>query len=254
MTLWEARPVERDGGTAPDPIAVEEPLELRVEGRAIAVTMRTPGHDVELAAGFLLSEGVIDGADDLAAIGPVGPTGNVIDCRLAAGVEAHREAIERATRAVAGTSACGICGRASLDRVDRLARPVARVELGPAALAALPDRLRREQRGFLATGGLHGAALSSPDGELLDVREDVGRHNAVDKVLGAWLLADRSVAGMALVVSSRAGFEIVQKAVMAGAGAVVALGAPSTLAIDLAARAGIALYGFVGPDRHNRYA
>lgn len=253
--LWEARPVERNGVLVADPVAVEEPLEIRVEGRALAVTFRTPGHDRELAAGFLLAEGIVDGLDDLAAVEPVGTSGNVVDCRLAAGVEAHREAIERATRELFATSACGICGTASLDRLDLLGGPVSRVEPDPHVLATLPHQLGAAQEGFRATGGLHGAALVALDGVLEVAREDIGRHNAVDKVLGWRLLADRvPVTERILVVSSRAGFEIVQKARVAGVGAVVALGAPSTLAVDLARRSGMTLVGFASADRHNRYA
>jgi FdhD protein len=253
MSVWQLRDVVRDGAVGPDPVAVEEPLEIRVEGRSIAVTLRTPGHDLELAAGFLFTEGVLDGADDLIAIAAIGP--NAVDCRLAAGVEAHREALERATRELYATSACGICGKASLDRVNLLAGPVVRVELADDVLRALPELLQAAQEGFRATGGLHGAALADLAGRIEIVREDVGRHNAVDKVLGFRLLADRvPVHDRVLVVSSRAGFEIVQKARVAGLGAVVALGAPTTLAVDLARSAGMALYGFAARDRVNRYA
>jgi FdhD protein len=236
-------------------VAIEEPLEIRVEGQAVAVTMRTPGHDRELAAGFLLTEGVLEHADDLSALGPIGASGNVVDVRLAAGVEAHRAALDRATRDLYATSSCGICGKASIDRVRIVARvPIPDLALDGAFVHALPARLRAAQAGFRATGGLHGAALVRTDGTVEVVREDVGRHNAVDKVLGWRLLDDRiPIADAVLVVSSRAGFEIVQKARVAGVGAVVALGAATTLAVDLAADVGIALYGFVTADRYNRY-
>ncbi|MCB9673742.1 MAG: formate dehydrogenase accessory sulfurtransferase FdhD [Alphaproteobacteria bacterium] len=254
---WETRPVRAvDDGQAPDAVAVEEPLEIRVHGRSVAVTMRTPGHDRELAAGFLLTEGIVDGPDDLAALEPVGTSGNVVDCVLSSGVDAHRDALERATRELYASSACGICGKTSIDRVRIVAScAVPAHDLAPAFVLALPARLREGQAGFLATGGLHGAALARLDGSLEVVREDVGRHNAVDKVLGWRLLADRvPVSDAVLVVSSRAGFEIVQKARIAGVGAIVALGAATTLAVDLARDAGIALYGFASADRFNRYA
>ncbi len=237
-------------------MAIEEPLEIRVEGQSVAVTMRTPGHDDELAAGFLLSEGVLESADDVLAIGAIGDSGNVVECRLAAGVEAHAEALKRATRELYATSSCGICGKASIDRIRVVATgPVTVLELDPAVLMGLPAALRGDQPGFAATGGLHGAALARADGSLEVVREDVGRHNAVDKVLGWRLLRDRVPCdNVALVVSSRAGFEIVQKARVAGIGTVIALGAATTLAVDLARDADMALYGFVTGTRYNRYA
>lgn len=241
--------------STPDAIAIEEPLEIRVEGRSIAITMRTPGHDRELAAGFLFTEGVLEAADDLAALQPIGSSGNVVECRLAAGVEAHQEALERATRELYATSSCGICGKASIDRIHVIARtPIPDFPLPDAVIHALPDALHGAQSGFRATGGLHGAALVHPDGSLEVVREDVGRHNAVDKVLGWRLLHDRvPVSDVALLISSRAGFEIVQKARIAGIGAIVALGAATTLAVDLARESGISLVGFASPERFNRY-
>ncbi|MEZ4319327.1 MAG: formate dehydrogenase accessory sulfurtransferase FdhD [Myxococcota bacterium] len=257
MSAFETRRITReDGAVDPDAVAVEEPLEVRVEGRSVAVTMRTPGHDRELAAGFLLTEGVLDGADDLLALEPIGTTGNVVECRLAAGVDAHREALERATRELYATSSCGICGKASIDRIHILSStPVHPIVLDAAFVHGLPAALRSSQQGFHATGGLHGAALVRLDGTVEVVREDVGRHNAVDKVLGWRLLADRvPVTDAVLVVSSRAGFEIVQKARVAGVGAVVALGAATSLAIDLARESGIRLYGFVTAERFNQYA
>lgn len=237
-------------------MAIEEPLEIRVEGQPVAVTMRTPGHDRELAAGFLLTEGILEDAADLAALEAIGTSGNTVDARLAAGVEAHREALRRATRELYATSSCGICGKASIDRIRIVARVgIPGLALDGAFVRSLPERLRTAQDGFRATGGLHGAALVRPDGTVEAVREDVGRHNAVDKVLGVRLLEDRiPVDDVVLVVSSRAGFEILQKARVAGVGAVVALGAATTLAVDLASDAGIALYGFVTAHRYNRYS
>lgn len=236
---------------------MEEPLEIRVEERAVAVTMRTPGDDLDLAAGFLWTEGVIDGADDLVALAHLAgdPAGNTVVARVAGGVEAHLDALRRATREWYATSACGICGKASLDRIRLLAPPAPPpLPLPDRVLASLPDRLRDAQTAFARTGGLHAAALFAPDGTIEVLREDIGRHNAVDKVLGHRLRADRAPVGdRVLVVSGRIGFEIVQKARMAGVPAVVALGAASTLAIDLAADAGMSLFGFVRADRWVRY-
>ena len=235
----------------------EQPLEIRVEERSIAVTMRTPGDDLDLAAGFLLTEGIVDGADDLLGIEHLAgdPEGNTVVARLAGGVEAHLATIERATRELYASSACGICGKASLDRIRILAPPVERrFEPDPAVLCALPERLRAAQPTFDATGGIHGAALFGPDGVLEVLREDVGRHNAVDKILGWRLRADRiPVTDRILVVSGRAGFEIVQKARVAGVSVVAAIGAASDLAIDLAADGGMVLIGFLRADRFTRY-
>jgi len=258
--LVTARPVRPwpDGDEALDDVAVEEPLEIRVEGRPLAVTLRTPGHDLDLAAGFLFTEGVVDGADDLQALAHVATDrgGNVVDALLAGGVAAHREAVERAARDLYATSACGICGKASIDRVRLKAPPLPRRHApDPALLVSLPDRLRAAQPGFQRTGGLHAAGLFTFDGDLEVAREDIGRHDAVDKALGWGLRAGRvPVDDRILVVSSRAGFEIVQKARMAGVPAVAACGAASSLAVDLARESGVALYGFVGPRRCVRYA
>lgn len=248
------RPVTRwpDGATELDEVAVEEPLEIRVDDRPLAVTMRTPGHDLDLAAGFLLTEGVIDGADDLTAL--AGLNENTVGVRLAEGVPAHR--VARAARDLYATSACGICGKASLDRIRAAAPPLtSRWEVDPAVLTRLPERLGRAQPGFHRTGGLHAAALVDFDGSMEVLREDIGRHNAVDKVLGWRLRADRvPVDDRILLVSSRAGFEIVQKARVAGIPAVAAMGAASSLAVDLAVESGMVLIGFLRPDRFVRYA
>lgn len=256
------RPVRRFPGDRPDDDAVvrEEPLEIRVEGRSIAVVLRTPGHDLELAAGFLYTEGVIDGADDLQALAHVDTArdrrGNTVDAVLAAGVDAHRARIDRATRELYATSSCGLCGKASIDRLLVGAPPLdRRVDPDPDVLYALPERLRAAQDAFDRTGGLHAAALFTFDGALEVAREDIGRHNAVDKVLGRRLLDDRApVDDRMLVVSSRAGFEIVQKALVARVPVVVAVGAASSLACELAAASGIALVGFLRDGRFNRYA
>lgn len=253
------RQVRRWGSAGPelDEIVREEPLEIRVDDRSVAVTMRTPGDDLDLAAGFLLGEGVIDGADDLVALDHLAgdPAGNTVVAYVAGGVAAHVASIERATRTQYATSACGICGKASLDRI-RLYAPPVRAGFVPdeALIRTLPERLRAGQAVFAATGGLHGAALFTAAGGLEVLREDIGRHNAVDKVLGARLRADRiPVDDAILVLSGRAGFEIIQKARVAGVPVIVAVGAASDLAIELAEDGGIALYGFVRSDRFTRY-
>jgi FdhD protein len=234
-----------------DAIAVEEPLELRVEGIAAAITMRTPGDDLDLAAGFLFTEGVVDGPDDLRALAIVGE--NTVDVRLAEGVPAARA--RSADRALYANSSCGICGKASIDRLRTRFEGVVGWMPSPAVLAGLPDALRAGQGAFRSTGGLHGAALFDASGALFDLREDVGRHNAVDKVLGARLRADAlDFAGLGLLVSSRAGFEIVQKALVARVPLVVTLGAPTSLAVDVARAAGMTLIGWLRPERWTVYA
>jgi FdhD protein len=257
-----SREVERwpSGERGPDDLAVEEPLEIRVEGHSLAITMRTPGDDLDLVAGFLYTEGIVDGPDDLVALAhvasPADPRENTVDCRLGGGVATHREALDRARREIYATSSCGICGKASIDRVHLHAPPLpAAVEPDPDVLSGLPAKLAAAQSGFSRTGGLHAAALFTLDGTLEAIREDVGRHNAVDKVLGARLRAGRvPVDDRLLAVSSRAGFEIVQKALVARVPVVAVLGAATSLAVDLATASGLSLYGFVRPDRFVRYA
>ncbi|HLM94418.1 MAG TPA: formate dehydrogenase accessory sulfurtransferase FdhD [Gaiellaceae bacterium] len=235
------------GETEPDEIAVEEPLEIRVEGRPIAVTMRTPGHDEELAIGFLRSEGI-------AAVS-AGPTAdfaaNVIDVEVEDGVD-----FERLSRNFYTSSSCGVCGKGALEAVAVEAPPVESELIVPAVLVAvLPDRLRDAQPTFAATGGLHATGLFDSGGDLLVVREDVGRHNAMDKVVG-WAF-DQGLLPLTdkmLCVSGRLSFELVQKAVVAGCPVVVAVGAPSTLAVDLARDRGVTLCGFVRGGRVNVYS
>ncbi|HEX6365744.1 MAG TPA: formate dehydrogenase accessory sulfurtransferase FdhD [Agromyces sp.] len=237
-----------------DELTVEEPLEVRVNGRALAVTMRTPGHDVELALGLLVSEGVLRRRDDVlgarhCAGDPIDGSGeyNVVDVTLAPDVAAPATT---AHHALTMTSACGICGKDSIDAVrSRSAYEVADdpVRLDPAWLAALPDRMRESQALFTRTGGLHAAALVDVErDEILVVREDIGRHNAVDKVVG-WALSENRLPlrGTVLVVSGRAGFELAQKASMAGIPALAAVSAASSLAVDLANEVGLTLAGFV---------
>ena len=253
-----------------DLLAVEEPLEIRVvveaSGRrrrhAIAVTMRTPGHDFELAAGFLHSEGALGGREAVAGVaycadGGVEEARNVVEVSLVPGVAFDPD---RFSRNVYTSSSCGICGRGSLQAVRQaLPAPAPRGGGGAvfesAALLEMPERLARAQATFAATGGLHAAALFTSGGELELVREDVGRHNAVDKVVGALLLADELPAGdRLLLVSGRASFELVQKAVLAGLPALAAVGAPSNLAVELAREHDMLLVGFLREGRFNVYS
>ncbi|MDQ6648794.1 MAG: formate dehydrogenase accessory sulfurtransferase FdhD [Actinomycetota bacterium] len=246
----------------PDTLVAEEPLEIRVDGRPLAVTMRTPGDDFDLAAGFLVSEGVISRAEHLRSIvycaGATAEgvnTYNVLDVALASGVPAPDPSVERNFYT---TSSCGLCGKASLDAVrtsavwDVADDPIA---VDPAVLAGLPDTLRAAQRVFERTGGLHAAGLFTPAGELLCLREDVGRHNAFDKVVG-WALREGRLPlrSTILLASGRASFELVQKARMAGVPALAAVSAPSSLAVELAEDAGMTLVGFLRGSSMNVYA
>jgi FdhD protein len=245
----------------PDTLAAEEPLEIRVSGRPLTVTMRTPGDDFDLVAGFLTAEGVIGRAGDLTAMrvcadtGESGePTYNVVDVSLAEGVAAPDASVERAFYT---TSACGVCGKTSIDALRHRAPydlAADGVRLDPGVLSGLPDTLRQAQRVFDRTGGLHAAGLFDEWGALLAVREDVGRHNAVDKVVG-WALREGMLplAGKVLMVSGRASFELVQKAVVAGIPALCAVSAPSSLAVDLAAESALTLVGFLRGTSMNVY-
>ena len=249
----------RDGST--DVLVVEEPLEIRVDGVPLSVLMRTPGEDLDLAAGFLASEGVVDGLDDLAALAHcpdpnVQNAGNIVLATLQSGIRLDPSRFERARRTTYSSSGCGLCGKASIEQIFLDTPPLERrLGLDPDLVAELPEKLRAAQPRFGATGGLHGAALFTATGEVLCAREDVGRHNAVDKVLGARLRADHwPLAETVLVTSSRAGFEIVQKALVARVGALVAVGAASSLAHDLAVAGRMALYAFVRGGRFNEHA
>jgi FdhD protein len=246
----------------PDTLAAEEPLEIRVAGRPLSVTMRTPGDDFDLARGFLVSEGVVTAGSDIAAIrycaGAIADganTYNVLDVVLAEGVPLPDPSVERNFYT---TSSCGLCGKASLDAVRTISRwHVDRdpVRLSPATIATLPDKLREAQRVFDRTGGLHAAALFDANGDSWCVREDIGRHNAVDKVIGWALGAGRlPLSGTTLMVSGRASFELVQKAVMAGIPALAAVSAPSSLAVDLAREMGLTLIGFLRGSSMNVYS
>ncbi|WP_440710212.1 formate dehydrogenase accessory sulfurtransferase FdhD [Herbiconiux sp. YIM B11900] len=240
-----------------DLLAVEEPLEIRVGGRSLAITMRTPGHDTDLAAGFLVSEGVIRHGDDFAAArycaGATDEglnTYNVLDVTLAPGVPAPDPSLERNFYT---TSSCGLCGKASIDAVRTLSHYEVRgdaFEIDPALLVTFPDLLRAQQAVFEKTGGLHAAALfDALTGELLVLREDVGRHNAVDKVVG-WAVKENRLPlrSTVLMVSGRASFELAQKASMAGIPMLAAVSAPSSLAAELAAELGMTLVGFLRGD------
>ena len=245
----------------PETLVVEEPLEIRINGSPVTVTMRTPGSDVELAQGFLLTEGVIANREDVLTVRyckGVGPddmnTYNVLDVTLAPGVEMPDVDV---TRNFYTTSSCGVCGKASLDAVQLISRYCPGDDPSMVAaetLSALPDRLRREQKVFASTGGLHGAALVDADGSMLVVREDIGRHNAVDKVIGWAVEQDRiPLAATVLLVSGRASFELTQKAVMAGIPVLAAVSAPSSLAVDLASQSGLTLVAFLRGDSMNVY-
>ncbi|KFZ76805.1 formate dehydrogenase [Amycolatopsis sp. MJM2582] len=259
------RPVRKISATKdvrrPDALAAEEPLEIRVGGKALAVTMRTPGNDVELAHGFLLSEGVLASREDVAVarycdgVDDQGRnTYNVLDIALAEGVAPPETGVERNFYT---TSSCGVCGKAALDAVklkSRFSPEKSGFAVSTDVLAKLPDTLRAHQKVFSSTGGLHAAALFDGDGNLAVVREDVGRHNAVDKVLGWALQAGRiPAADTGLLVSGRASFELVQKAAMAGIGLLAAVSAPSSLAAELAEENGMTLIGFLRGDSMNLY-
>ncbi len=248
-----------------DLLAAEEPLGIRVDGTALTMTMRTPGDDVELAAGFLVGEAIVRGRDDIAAMKVCDGTscghldhsaqeiGNMVDVALGPGATVSAGA----RRSFMTTSACGVCGKTSIDDIRVLPRAPLSADataFAPAVLATLPGRLRAAQRVFSATGGLHAAGLFTATGELLAVREDVGRHNAVDKVVGWALLRDKlPLTGCALLVSGRASFELVQKAVLAGVPLLAAVSAPSSLAAELAEEAGLTLVGFLRGQSMNVY-
>ena len=245
LSTARVRLTRMPGGAAEDVVAVEEPLEIRIGGEPVAVTMRTPGHDEELALGFAASEGLAPVAarlpDDLAA--------NTVD------VEAPGADLSRLRRHFYTSSSCGVCGKGALEAVA-VAAPQVQSDLRvPAELvAALPERLREEQAAFAVTGGLHASGLFSETGELLCLREDVGRHNALDKVVG-WAFG-RGLLPLArslVCLSGRISFELVQKAAVAGCPIVVAVGAPSSLAVELAADRGITLCGFVRGGSLNVY-
>lgn len=235
-----------------DLLAVEEPLEIRVNGNSVSVTMRTPGRDGELALGFLFSEGVLRTADDVHSVSQTTP--NIIDLQ----VQAEAVNLDKAQRSFYTTSSCGLCGKSSLETLEMIGcppLPATAPEIRPEVLYALPDQLRKAQSVFDQTGGLHAAALFDFSGALISVREDIGRHNALDKLVGAEFL-NRGIplSDRLLLVSGRVSFELVQKALMAGIPAIAAVGAPSSLAVEIALRFRLTLIGFLRSNRFNIYA
>ena len=252
---WIERIQDGTRARSRDDLAVEEPLEIRADGRAIAVTMRTPGEDEDLAVGFLAGEGLIAGPDDIDSVGPAADlAANVVEVRTRAGLR-RDPAAERTFHL---TSSCGVCGKAALEHVHVTAPPPPRGPGAPIAagdIASAPDALRDEQAAFERTGGLHATGLFDASGDLAIVREDVGRHNAMDKAIGAELLDGHWPLGdMFACVSGRASFELVQKAALAGLLGIVAVGAPSTLAVSLARERGMVLCGFVHGSGFNVYS
>jgi FdhD protein len=239
-----------------DLVAVEEPLEIRVAGEPVAVVMRTPGDDFALAAGFLATEGLIARSDDVGVIAycpqaDEPASRNVIDVRPTRPTD-----LSRLKRNTFAASSCGICGKAAIETIRvRVSRNRAGWKVTPDVLRRLPDAARLRQAGFAQTGGLHAAALFDAGGSLVDLKEDVGRHNAVDKLIGAALLADRlPLDRHILLVSGRASFEIVQKAAVGGIAVVCAISAPSSLAIRTASSLGLTLVGLLRGDRMNIYS
>jgi FdhD protein len=252
--------VDRAGVRATaDMAAAEEPLDVRLHGQSFAVIMRTPGEDRALAAGFLLSERIIRSADDIGAIEHCRhpdetKAHHVVDVFLRGGAAERVPKMLEGRRQMIANSSCGVCGRATIDELRRDIAPLDAVwSVGVDVIRRLPERLRATQSTFEETGGLHGAAVFAIDGTLLGSAEDVGRHNAVDKVIGSFLLADSPLPAGLLMVSGRVSFEIVQKAWLAGIPVVAAISAPTSLAVELAQEAGLTLLGFVRGDSLNIY-
>jgi FdhD protein len=253
-------PIERLNGSnsalqREDAVAVEAPLEIRFAGRAATVLMRTPGHDEELVRGFLYTEGIISRADEILSLrrpddlpGPL--AGNVIDVQLSSPL--RRSGLDRS---FLSSASCGVCGKRSIASLEiQAARLDSKTTVRRDVLTSLPSRLRNAQPTFARTGGVHASGLFTPDGELVAVREDVGRHNALDKLIG-WALGEDLVPldGYVLMLSGRVSYELVQKAVMASIPIVAAVGAPSSLAVDIAARFNLTLAGFLHPEGMNLY-
>jgi FdhD protein len=256
----EAFPVLRGPGLeqVEDWLAVEEPLEIRVQGTPLVVTMRTPGEDRELAAGFCWSEGILLAPDELEEVRPCTQAahGNVVDVILAdAAYDRWRQIHPSKRRELLVSSSCGICGTQRLEDVTRCTRPLPiPPHVDPVILLTLPERLRAEQSHFARTGGLHAAGLFRPDGSFRVLCEDIGRHNALDKLIGTLLLTGQlPMQDAVLVLSGRISFELVQKAAQAGMSSIAAVGAPSSLAVATARQIGITLYGFIRENRFNLY-
>jgi len=244
--------------TVEDDLVVEEPLEIRVRGRGVAVTMRTPGHDYELAAGFLVSEGIIRRFEDVLAVNhctqpEAAETGNVVNVFLSPKVELD---LEKLTRHVFASSSCGLCGKASIEAIRQQFPPIENPPTVSArTIRSMPAALAEQQTLFASTGGLHAAGLFDLQGRLIVLREDVGRHNAVDKVIGHAFFNQRlPLREHILIVSGRASFEILQKALAAGIPVIAAVSAPSQLAVDFATKNGQTLIGFLRENRMNIYA
>lgn len=265
---FEIRRVADAAVVEDDVVATEEPLEIRLgyfaggehREQSISVTMRTPGKDLELAVGFLYTEGIVSGPEDVASVGPCGPPAadgliNVVRVEIAQGVPVDLDRLERHFYT---SSSCGVCGKSSLEAVkvqSRYAIADAPFQIDRHALGGLPDALRSRQDVFDQTGGLHASGLFDASGRIVLVREDVGRHNALDKLIGNRLAAgELPLSNFGIVVSGRASFELMQKAMMAGCPLLAAVGAPSSLAVQLAEEFGITLVGFLKRDRFNIYA
>jgi len=240
-----------------DSLAAEEPLEIRVDGTPLTVTMRTPGNDLELAVGFLLTEGIIESRDQLAGIRAVSPDPTAKSNGVEVQLKNTQFAPENLQRNFFAASSCGICGKASIEAIRRrgLRAPDCDVRVSPEVLCRLPEMLRTDQTVFDRTGGLHAAALFDVQGNLIALREDIGRHNAVDKLAGWALLEDRlPLNNFIMLVSGRGGFEIVQKALAAGIPVVASVSAPSSLAVRLARELGLTLVGFLRGQRFVVYS
>jgi FdhD protein len=234
-----------------DALAVEEPLEIRVNSRAISTTMRTPGHDLELTLGWLFAEGIVSSLEDLMGLEPDPNDQNVVLVRLRDGLFPDLE-----PRQYSSGSACGVCGKTSLEQIHARGLQIisSQIQIEPRVLYGLPDSLRDVQTTFESTGGLHAAALFTLEGELLAMREDVGRHNAVDKLIGHSRLENLPLETLVMLVSGRVGFEIAQKCVAARVPILAAVGAPSSLAVDLALEFNLSLIGFLRGERANVYS
>jgi len=249
VTEWEDGEVR----AVDDMLAVEEPLEIRVNGAPVTVTMRTPGHDLELAAGFLLTEGIVKSAEEIACLRTAGASCNKVDVEL----HSRSFAATDLQRNFFAASSCGICGKATIESIRRrgLTAPNPRFRVRTEVLCGLPEAIRAEQAVFDSTGGLHAAALFDAEGTLVALREDIGRHNAVDKVIGwAMQAAKLPLAESILMVSGRGGFEIAQKALAAGVPILASVSAPSSLAVKLAQELGLTLIGFLRGRRFVVYA
>ena len=260
MSSCEFKITRYDAGkaiTSDDHVALEEPLEIRVEGTSVAIVMRTPGHDEDLVAGFLLSEGIVSTRSDIFDISQCpsqpGEQGNVIDVLL---TDSSKLDLETLSRNVYTSSSCGICGKATIESVFQQFPPVAQIhQIAASELLAFPATLRTAQAAFEKTGGLHASAIFDAAGEMVTVREDVGRHNALDKVIGHALRNDQLPLGQhTLMLSGRISFELMQKALSAGIPVVAGISAPSSLAVEFARDSGQTLVGFMRGDSMNVYA